>query len=223
MEKTLLIDQPAGLGDIFFCQKIANEYHRQGYKITWPIKESIKWVIDYLENESNINYTTDNQNPINFDLYLKLDKSSPDGKNVMLSKYKVANLTSENWIDFLKFKRNKEKENQLFYDVLKLKDNEKYTFINNIFATPPEIQYYPIEENNQEKNIRLQIIKGFTIFEWLKVIENANKIKTIETCFHYLIEKIDLKTDDLTAYCRWGEYTYNEVNFLFHKKWKYKW
>ena len=67
------------------------------------------------------------------------------------------------------------------------------------------------------------MLEGFTIFDWCKIIENASKISIIDTSLNYIIEKIDIKTDNLTCYCRQGEYTYNQISPLFKKPWKYLW
>jgi len=43
--KPCLIKQPAGIGDIFFCQKIARYMAYHGYQIIWPISPDIIWRI----------------------------------------------------------------------------------------------------------------------------------------------------------------------------------
>ena len=47
-----IIDQPAGLGDIFFCQKIGYHYQNQGYEIIWPVKSVYSYLSKYLTNFS---------------------------------------------------------------------------------------------------------------------------------------------------------------------------
>ena len=37
--KPCLIKQPAGIGDVFFCQKIARIMMQHGYKIIWPLRD----------------------------------------------------------------------------------------------------------------------------------------------------------------------------------------
>ncbi len=39
----ILIDQPAGLGDIIFCQKLADHVIDLGYEVIWPVS------VEYLE------------------------------------------------------------------------------------------------------------------------------------------------------------------------------
>ena len=46
--KSCLIKQPAGLGDVFFLQKLAYTYREKGYKIIWPVRDDIFWVSEYI-------------------------------------------------------------------------------------------------------------------------------------------------------------------------------
>ena len=48
--KICLIKQPAGIGDIFFCQKIARYMMHHGYQVVWPLMPSISWVKDYIHD-----------------------------------------------------------------------------------------------------------------------------------------------------------------------------
>lgn len=225
MDKTICINQPAGLGDIFFCQKIAETFIYNDYKVYWPIKSSINWVGNYLINSKPVHYIDEKEFKISNDTtMITLDGAQNiTGNLIMPSKYQILDIDWSDWVDYFNFKRNTNKENELYYDVLKLKDNEEYTFINKYYATPPNHQVYNIQENLNEKTISLEMIEGFTIFDWCKVIENASKISIIDTSLNYIIEKIPLKTNNLTCYCRWGEKTYNEINILFKKSWKYIW
>ena len=47
--KICLIKQPAGIGDVFFCQKIARYMMHHGYQVVWPLMPSISWIKDYIK------------------------------------------------------------------------------------------------------------------------------------------------------------------------------
>jgi len=223
--KSVIINQPAGLGDIFFCQKIAETFIYNDYEVFWPVKSSINWIGKYLINTKKVHYIDE----CNFvaptgAIAVTLDGAQNiTGELIMLSKYQILDIDWNNWLEFFNFERNAKKENELYYDVLGLKDGEEYAFINKYYGTPPEQQLYNVEENPNEKNINLEMIESFTIFDWIKVIENANRISIIDTCLNYIIEKIEIKTNDLTCYCRFGQYTFNQISPLFKKNWQYKW
>ena len=46
--KPCVIKQPAGIGDIFFCQKFARYMAHHGYQIIWPVKPEIAWIDSFV-------------------------------------------------------------------------------------------------------------------------------------------------------------------------------
>jgi len=46
--KICLINQPAGIGDIFFLQYVARKYLSMGYKVIWPLQERLLWIKDHI-------------------------------------------------------------------------------------------------------------------------------------------------------------------------------
>lgn len=223
--KSVVINQPSGLGDIFFCQKIAEIFIYNDYEVLWPLKSSIHWVGNYIINTKKVHYINEMDfiKPENSIEIILDGAQNITGGLVMPSKYEILGIDWSDWLLYFNFERNIKKENELYYDVLGLKDNEHYTFINKYYGTPPDYAIYDVEENPNEKNINLEMIENFTIFDWIKVIENANRISIIDTSLNYIIEKIEIKTNDLTCYCRLGQYTQNQIAPLFKKNWQYKW
>ena len=45
-----LIKQPAGIGDVFFCQKIARVMMEKGYDVIWPLRPDIHWIQRYIKD-----------------------------------------------------------------------------------------------------------------------------------------------------------------------------
>ena len=50
--KPCVIKQPAGIGDVFFLQKVAHTYREKGCEIIWPLRDDIFWISDYIPNIS---------------------------------------------------------------------------------------------------------------------------------------------------------------------------
>ena len=50
MSKICLVRQPAGIGDIFFTQKIAKHFIAQGYDVLWPVIEQFSFIKDYIND-----------------------------------------------------------------------------------------------------------------------------------------------------------------------------
>lgn len=142
------------------------------------------------------------------------------GMPVMEAKYQFVNLDSKNWQEFFEFERNTEKENKLYYEVLGLTDDSDYTLVNRRFASPPDTQIFPNVDVSKFSNyIEMSYIEGYTIFDWCKVIENANGISTIDTSIQYIIEKLNTKAKFYHCYLRKGNYTYFQIKDLFTTPW----
>ena len=124
-----------------------------------------------------------------------VNRSDPmmSGTRMMSGKYRMVGLDHTDWGKYFKFNRNTEKENELYYDVLGLKDDSKYAYVNDIVTTDivktgkfsgREFDY-PVVNN--------QIIDGYSLFDWVKVWENAKEIHTQCSGLCFIIDVIDTK------------------------------
>lgn len=216
MYKNILIRQPAGIGDIFFTQKIAYALHKE-YKcdIIWPVIPEFQWIKEYIKPsfinfvniESNFPYQDafNNDVPYVFEwkdcLVVPLQRADwAISGSVMDAKYKLVGLDFEDWADYFFFERNIEKENKLFYEILGLRDDDMYSFISKNYGSPPNHAEMNIDSNKSIKRIEMQFIDGYSIFDWCKVIENATEIKTVDSSINFIIDKLILKTIDITLY-----------------------
>ena len=236
--KTLLIKQPAGLGDILFSLKIAQHYINAGYVVVWPVIQEYVCLNDYVnitgltfydwkgefpykdiyQTESKIIFE---QNDVLF-VPLNWALTHFPGEQTMIAKYKLINIDYTDWSNYFNFKRNIDKENKLYYDVLKLDDSTIYNFVNNNFGSPPtHLVYNNIQLRNTNDVVNMQFIEGYTIFDWCKVLENASEIYMVDSGLNYIIEKLTLKTNKLYLYPRYGQQTIFELKGLFKTKWAY--
>lgn len=236
MNNHCLIKQPAGIGDIFSVQKIVHYYLSCGYTVTYPVLPQLLYIKDYLVYEG-LNFVSTDSNFNHKDIFLS-SQNTPiqleDGTHyiplehasqtipgcVIRAKYNLIGIDWQDWRDYFIFNRNIDRENSLFYDVLKLSDNTKYNFINNIFGTlPGSFIHHGVRSTNNLQDINVSYIEGYTVFDWCKVLENASGIYTVDTSFLFIIEKLNLKTEELQMWSRGG--TYTSIDGLFNKKWKY--
>lgn len=249
MVSGVVIKQPAGLGDIFFCLKIAHTFHKiDQCDIIWPVVPQYLWIRDYIQLPWLKFVSTEDEYPLKSQInktltrglvhdirihtveennqYYRLvplqhaDWVNP-GISVMEAKYRLVNMDSSNWSDYLNFTRNKEKEDKLYYEILELKDDEVYIFQNKFFASPPDVQEAKFDLDTEDKIVNLGFIEGYTVFDWLKVIENASIIVTIDTNIQYLLEKMEPKAESFHCYLRKGQWTYNQIKDLFTINWNY--
>jgi len=209
-----LIYQPCGLGDILFLQKLAHHIKHLGYEVYWPVVSEFEWLNEYIPDFNFVSWDDKEHkltgpplpNHVNFpckEHYLSEKQTEITDElfyfqgfvptnQIMAGKYDTLGLDWKDWRDHIKFNRNKEKEDKLFYEVLGLQDGEEYVFVNRTFATRPNVMYderIPIDESfHQCKVVELNILPEYSIFDWCKVLEKSKGIYSIETSLNYVLE-----------------------------------
>jgi hypothetical protein len=214
---TLLIRQPAGIGDIFFCQKIAKSFQllTEYTEVIWPVVEQYSYLNDYMLGD--INFVNENEIFPYRDVYMSghieiikrddlfyLPLQTSDavvgsckchGNRIAHGhmKYEFAGVDYHDWIDFFNFKRNQEREDQLI-ERLGLNMSERYNVVNCNFGT------YPVTKRREDmvprnpyRNIEMTFMEGTTLFDWVKVLLGAEQIHTVETSLCYILAKLGLK------------------------------
>ena len=204
--KPCIIKQPAGVGDVFFLQKIAHTYRQKGHEIIWPLRDDIVWIADYIPDITWCKLSEWSQGPYGklFDYagfaeteeFIYIDASTADRTfntdptRIMSAKFGLAGLDHKDWAKYFKFNRNREKERELYHDVLGIK--EDYVYVNDITHTDlrktsslAKAKYdYPVIEN--------QIVDGFTLLDWTLVLQNAKEIHTVPTAVCFMVDVIDI-------------------------------
>lgn len=225
--KNIIINQFMGLGDILFIIPICYNFIDKGYNVILPVNKEfmnisenfdmIKIIdkntlkIDY-ENNSIIETNNDVIIPLRFANNLL---NNGDPRTCMSDKYKFVNLPLNLWKN-LKWKRNINKENELYYNILNLKDYSEYTLVNNLYSMNFKIN---ININDNSNNlINMRIIDGYNLLDWYKVIQNAKYIHTVGTAINYIMEVIPMKSKELHLYRRPMEKDFSFYLYLFDKK-----
>ena len=229
--KKLLIKQPAGLGDICFLQKLATqEQKKHGYEVWWPVAPVYSHLSQYI---TNFNYpSTDDdfpfkeaysQCPLNSqteteDFKIICTDGAEGSNGLMKAKYELADYSWQNWQEFFSFKRNKNKENTLYYDVLNLKDDDQYIFVNNFVGTAPDnITIVDLTPSNPAHEvIYSEMFMDFSLFDWCKVVEGAAEIYIEGSALTYLCEKLDLSATKLHLFSR----NHHAIDGLFKMPWE---
>ena len=49
----------------------------------------------------------------------------------------------KDWRDYIHFNRNIEKEKELYYNVLGLKDDDEFVYVNRLWCTRPKLEFFP--------------------------------------------------------------------------------
>jgi hypothetical protein len=213
-----LVYQPLGIGDVFFCQGIGKYFLNKGYRVIWPLASQVMYLKEYI-NSPGIEFVNKDldfprkdfyieQNPLVIEkdfVFLPLANASHRVPNssLMYSKYELLGLDFNIWRDNFNFTRNMERENNLYYNILGLKEDEEYMFVNKKWGTPPYYNEAPFNVDTEYKVVEMQFIPGDNIFDWLKVIENASMIVTVDTSYLLLMEKLsNMKSQAFYCYPR---------------------
>jgi len=228
--KKCLIRQPAGLGDIFFLQKAADEVHKRGYDIIWPVIDNFLYITEYIRTPYITFYSEEEDFPFkqlyntnssviveNEDvLYIPFqhaDRSYPAAL-IMDSKYNFINLDYSNWQNYFNFRRDRRREDILYSNVLELRDGEEYVLVNKNFGSPPNSK--KVTNINVKENMKIVEMDFYgleNVFDWCKVIENAKLIYTVDTSICYMMEKLNLSAENINLYCRFKK-EHREHNYL---------
>lgn len=244
-----MIYQPCGLGDILFLQKLAHHMKDQGYEVQWPVVCEFEWLNQYIPDFNFVSwgdtevkltrpplpdhvvfpgkehYSPDKQTEITDEMFYF--QGFGNHQPCMAGKYNSIGMDWGDYRNYIKFTRNKEKEDYLFYDVLGLRDDETFVFVNKTYCTRPHVMSFPRISSNPEdygcKVVELQILEGFSMFDWCKVLEKCAGINMIETSLNYLLESPALfdtvKNKQLYLHHRYG--SFHEVDYLFNLPWNY--
>jgi hypothetical protein len=139
-------------------------------------------------------------------------------KEVMKAKYDMYSMDWKTWKDTM-YKRDFGRERRL-YEELGLEYGEKYNLINNRFRSD-ESGVVDIKLENNYKNIQMKKIKGYSLFDWSYVVENATEIHTVGSSINYILELLELKTDVIHLYKRLpDENHYHNYDYIL-KRHKY--
>jgi hypothetical protein len=206
------IIQPAGLGDILFCLKIGQTYVKMGHTVYWPVIPQYSWIKDYLVYEG-IHW----KEPEICHWYIDLQSGAKIFPNIpiMDAKYKMAGIDYSDWKNYLTFKRDAQKEKELYQTVV---HSEPYCLICDSFASPPGMLKRDIPQKEKMSNIFITYSDRYTPFDWCKVIENAAELRLVDTCYTYLVEVLNTKAEKLFLYSRDGRFY---TDHLWKKNWNY--
>lgn len=211
------INQPAGIGDIFFLQKMVKYYQQQGYDVVMIVYPHLMWLENYIPNVSfdSCPHLQDGDIMINTHT---ADITHNDGR-IMSSKYSMVGLTCDDWADYFYFTVNSQKEQEL-YELLGLEDGSRYIVRSTLCGTPPDylVDFGDIPINNPDNLpiINMDIIEGYSIFDWCKTLENAERIFMINTSTNYILEKLSLKAKEYLIYAKNHDNLY-QIDYLFKK------
>jgi hypothetical protein len=230
LKNTLVIYQPRFLGDIIFISGLAQVLSKKYDEIIIPVDS------DFISSFRIHQYITGVKFIPLLEYYVPAQKMLPGfyhfSSHILLNlsttsifrqhmgmKYKLCSLPIEQWRGLV-IQRNPEREAKL-NEILNIASGEKYNLINSMYSNKKSQNFKP-KIQNEFRNIFLNKIDGFNLFDWMGVIENAHSIHTVHTSLQYIIDLIPTKTSDLHIYPRSEIYEpHAYYDYLFEKNYNY--
>lgn len=214
MSKICLIRQPAGLGDILFCQKIAYELAEKYGPVLWPVNSAYTLLYQNVANKSPRVTFIDEGDVFPYkDVYLSdqiqisssddlvyiplqhADKTAPT-QSYLMSKYKFVGLDFADWKDYFTIKRNAYREEQLFKR--KIKQSTPYIVVNTNYGTFPNTITRDFDIVHRHI-IPMGFDREYTLFDWLGILEKAEHIYTVETSLCFILSKLGFRNVTVLA------------------------
>ena len=237
-EKTCTINQPAGIGDVFFTQAVSDEWISKGYDIVWPLVPQYAWAVDHIEKK-NVTFCSteddfemkdvygdhrwiESENRNNIYIPLSYADRYITDLGVMDAKLVFCNVTCEDWRNHITLLRNEDRENDLIKH-LNINGEDDFTFLNRNYGTPPGMQKRQ-GMHVGGKVVEMEVIDGFNIFDWIGIMMKAKEIHTIGTSICYLIDYFEdiIKPEKLVIYNRPEDSGFEHLkNVHLRKDWEY--
>lgn len=203
--------QAFGIGDVMFCITLAREWIAKGNEVLWGV---VPHFVDDLQRAyPDITFVDYRTLPIDYKRQDEYDYYPPNGKymyrviplrwsveickvpykDCMKSKYLMFKKDWETWKENAMFTRDHDKEQELYDKVVK---SDSYKVVNRYFRT----------DSARAVNIPCtgvdMPLQGYSLFDWAKVLENAEEIHTVSTSIIYLLELLQLKAKKVYIYKR---------------------
>ena len=229
MPKKVYIYQPRYLGDVIFVMAIAQKYLDSGHVVIFPVEDSYLATASIQKNFPGIDFLPFGQ----FEKFAHLEQPGihEDEEKIIINllgtstydqhmgeKYRQLNLPVQYWRN-IKIKRDTISEDKLL-DILGIRKNEQFNLINESYSNR-KANTITVKQN-EYRNIYLEKIDGFNLFDWMGVIEKASTIHTVHTSIQYIIDTMPNVTDDLHIYPRVEIYEpHAYYDYLFAKKYIY--
>jgi len=225
MKKPIIINAFHGLGDILFCIQLYRKLIEEGHTVIHPylpvysgIWKHFPEIVWIPKDKLAINYH-DRKTVETDDVKILPLRWCETPNAVMRSKYDFMGWDFMEWRG-LTWERDFESEEKLF-DSLGLKEGDKYILVNETFQND-ERGKMRIKTDVGIKRIDIKHIKGYTLLDWGKVIENAIEIHTVSTSLNYIIdcEMLDINCP-MHIYPRHPKEGFSAIDYLMKKN--YTW
>jgi len=200
-QKLLGLIQPGRIGDIIIVLPIAKWCHDLGYRVVWPVASEYVSLFDYInyvevvDIESGLSgsykkskFILKNREITNIvDLGIGFGRDESEWESSGLSfdewKYKEAKVPFEERFNLI-INRNFQKELDL-QKKLDLLYKENYVITHSI-GSKGKVDF------DEHDSVEINPVSGFTVFDWIGIIERASKVLCTDSCIAHLVNQLGL-------------------------------
>jgi hypothetical protein len=200
--ENLEVRQPGCFGDILFIQKLCKIFSKE-YNVYHYVFPQM-WNIGIDQLETNItcgpNIYIPNDGLI-YDCSAQYEGRPPSEQ--LTCKYDGADISWNDWDNYLKYRRLPEREMHL-KEKLGILDGEPFILANKIYSNQ-KIHYgveLKLPEDYDGRIIWMDSSLSEKIFDWCWIFENAEQIHTVDTCINYIVETLNIKANTLVCHPR---------------------
>jgi hypothetical protein len=194
--------------------KLPDKYFIQYINYYFPIDDEI----NNLYSKYNITYVNllniCNNNKINF-IYNNIFI------NNVTRHYNILDLDENIAYNYFKIVRDYNRENILYNKLINITgnkyviiiDDEKRNFlINDSYTKDINLPIFKISNNSNNKDSRLNDVKSQYIFDYIKILENAHLILSIDTSMPWIVNFLNLKVNMRIYPARYDNIIYKNKN-----------
>lgn len=227
--KLIMPLQAFGCGDVLFTQSLMHDFINEGYRVIWPVQNHfVSWLSyaypdicfipetlvkpELFELKKDCVVNDVRILPIRFAEHIM----GRPYKFHMVSKYEMFGKDWQMWKRDALPKRNITKEKELRAE-LGITKGMKYNFVQTRFGSNGQY-HLPITPTNDYPNIEMRLNDGYSLFDYMGCLENAESIFVVSSATLYLIECMELRATEIHIYNRTPiEKNLDYVRFLFTK------
>jgi hypothetical protein len=208
---TIAPAQYFGLGDIIFCQTLANDWMAEGHKVVWGVMP--EWIEGLQRAYPKVAWADYRALPIDYEYRNEYDVAGMRAvplrwsvelcnaayADCMKTKYALFGRDWHDWRKGASWERNTEKEEELMQRMLY--GAHKYNLIHQSFGSDKKY-HRPITVNNGLPNVYVTELPGYSLFDWAKLYEHATTIHVVSSSNIYIMEMLPLQAQEIHLYKR---------------------
>jgi hypothetical protein len=223
-----IVNQFFGIGDVVFSMGAIRHFDD---KVLWPVlPEYVEGLNRAYPDVTFVDYTL-----LKID-YERKDRYLLNGADViplrwqdspltrcMALKFEYFGLDWRDWKTGAMWKRDYEKESALLAH-LNITDGDEFALINVNFGCWSKAGLKSgsskayVGVSTSLRQVTLDFIPGFSLFDWAGVIERASYIASVSTSLLYLLELLELKASEVHLFPRLPyETNFANVSYIFTK------